>query len=47
MEKQNSNLNYDDERTNRMFSVFLIAVGSATLIGFGLGCLLTSLFFRQ
>jgi len=43
MEKQNGNLNYDDERTNRMFSLFLIGVMIAFLIGGIFGVIITIL----
>jgi hypothetical protein len=41
MEKQNGNINYDDERTNRLFSVFCYGVLFALSVGVMLGVLVT------
>jgi hypothetical protein len=40
-------MNYDEERVNRTFSVFLIGVGIAMAVGFIIGSLITFLFFKN
>lgn len=39
-------MNYDDERTNRVFSIFLIGVCTALLVGIFIGSLFTFMFFN-
>jgi hypothetical protein len=40
-------MNYNEERANRTFSIFLIGVGVAMATGFLMGCLASFLFFSK
>jgi hypothetical protein len=40
-------MDYDDERTNRTFSIILIAMILSLIVGFGAGCLVTTVLFLK
>lgn len=40
-------MNYDDERVNRTFSVFLLIGIAIAMASFSIGCLITFLLFQK